>query len=112
MLKLLESWVISHKELITLGFTLGLIAAGVGSALIAYLSVREMRRQRVFQEWAYLSNIHNNSQLALLEFRCKPAEESGQQKIERDVVIASLEGFLEKVQERITKIENRLSIKQ
>ena len=108
MLQLLEDWVIGHKELITFGFTLGLIAAGLGSALFAYLSVCEMRRHRVFQEWTHLSSIHNSSQLTLLELRCKPEEKTGQEKIARDEAIAYLERFIERIQERITKIENRL----
>ena len=109
MLVQIEDFVVAHKDFITLFFTLVLILTSLVSATIACLSVREVRKQCLFQEWVCLRNILHSSQLTRAEFMSKAATiENEQQGVAIDEAIANLEHTIDRTQKRITQIEDRL----
>ena len=109
MLEQMEDCLVAHKDFITLAFTLMLILTSLVSTIIAYLSVREVRKQCLFQEWVCLQSILHGSQLALFEFESKGATAmTEQQGIKIDEAVTNLKRIIERTQERITQLEDRL----
>lgn len=105
-----ETFVIIHKELITLVFTLVLILIGAISIIIAYRSLRTIHNQVLFQEWVFLSNIHYSCQRDLFDSEARAEDMSGRSRTVMDQWIATLRLMIERVQSRIDRIERQLSM--
>lgn len=113
MLEQIEIFLVVHKDFLTLIFTLVLILTSLVSSIIACLSVREVRRQCLFQEWVCLRGILHSSQLALAEFSSKAATAAPEQQgVAIDEAIANLLHTIDRTQKRITQIEDRLQMQQ
>lgn len=106
----IENFVVRHKDFTTLMFTLVLILTSIVSALIAYSSIRELRKQRLFEVWVCLSNTLHGCQINLFEFTSRTALASGEQRVAIDEIVASLSSVIDMTQKRITQIENRLQL--
>ena len=109
MFEQIETLLVAHKDFITLIFTLVLILTTFVYTILTRLSVQELRRQCLFQEWVCLRSTLQSNQLALFEFRSKGATTmNDQQGVVIDEAVTSLEYTIGKTQERITQIEDRL----
>ena len=108
MLGQIESFLVTHKDFITLFFTLVLILTSLVSTIVACMSVRVVRRQYLFQEWVCLRNILHSSQLALFEFKSEAATANEEQSYVIDDAVRGLSCTIDTTRERIIQIEDRL----
>jgi hypothetical protein len=111
MFSVVESCLVAHREFITVMFTLALILTGLASTVIAARSVRELSKQRVFQEWVCLRGVVHTTELALSELRSRAlAAESDQQGLLLDETVAGLSLTIDHAQRRIAEIEVELGM--
>ncbi len=109
MFEQIETFLVAHEDFITLIFTLVLILITLVYTIITRLSVRELKRQCLFQEWVCLQSTFHSNQLALFEFKSEGATTTNEQQgIVLDEAVASLEHTIRRTKERIVKIEDSL----
>lgn len=109
MLEQIENCLIAHKDFITLAFTLALILTSLVSAIIAYLSMREFRKQSWLQELVCLRFILHSSKLTLFEFKSKCITATTEQEgVEIDRAVVEMQNIIEQTQERIAQLEGKV----
>ena len=106
----IEDFLVTHTELIDVAAVFAVVVVALAAAIVAYMSVRELRRQCVFQEWAVLRNIAHDCQLRLFDFRAKARSASDEEGVVLDEAIAALENLVQKIEDTTCQIEHTLSI--
>lgn len=108
----LESSIIDHNVVITLAFTLALILSTAVLAFVTYLSVKEIQKQLLFQEWICLKNIVHNNQITIFGLQATDGISTDpRQGTAIDAAIAKLNHDSNQTNERIQNLETILKMK-